>query len=265
MNARTAMPFLLVIMTAGSASVTRGQDCSCNNTYTMDSASGKEVIETHTRGHDYKITSIHNKTTELYIDDTKIAESEYPKFASVIEKIQLQVRADERQGRLDREQGERDRKQGEIDREQGERDRRQGEIDQEQGERDSRQGEMDREQGERDRRQGEMDRGQGERDREQGERDREQGDWDRQQAANDMAMMRALVRYIVAEGIVPNTESLKSMVLTDTAFIVNGVRQPEEVLVTVKEKFGGWATHGLSYGTRQAAGTTVFFRKANFD
>jgi colicin import membrane protein len=268
MNARTAMPLLLVVMTAGSGTLVsgqivrvqgdQGQDCNCNNTYIMDSASGKEVIETHTRGHYYQITSIHNKTTELYIDDKKIAESEYPKYAAVVEKIEFQVREDERQGRLDREQGERDRKQGELDRAQGDRDREQGDRDREQGERDRKQGELDREQGERDREQGD-------RDREQGERDREQGQWDRQQAADDRAMMRSLVSYIVTEGIVPNTESLKSMVLTDTAFIVNGVKQSEKLLITLKDKFGVWARNGLSYGDHQAHGTTVFFYKENFE
>src|ERR1700733_3999669 len=188
MNARTAMLLLLVVMTAGSGTIVRGQvvrvqgdqvqDCNCNNNYFMDSASGKEVIETHTRGHYYQITSIHNKTTELYIDDKKIAESEYPKYAAVIEKIETQVREDERQGRLDREQGERDRKQGELDREQGERDRKQGELDRAQGDRDREQGERDRVQGDRDREQGERDKKQGELDREQGDRDREQGERD---------------------------------------------------------------------------------------
>ena len=78
-------------------------------------------------------------------------------------------------------------------------------------------------------------------------------------------MMRSLVSYIVTEGIVPNTESLRSMVLTDTAFIVNGVKQPQKLLITLKDKFGVWARDGVSYGDHQAQGTTVFFYKEHFE
>jgi hypothetical protein len=274
MNARTAMPLLLLVMTVGAGTVVRAQKCSCYDAYSMDSASGKEVFQTYTRGHEYKITSIRSKTTELYIDNKKVDESEFPKYADVIEGIETDMRQDARDAENDREEARRDREEERIERIAEDRERVQERAEriaedrervQERAERiaEDRERVEEREQ-ERVERIAEKQEKDAERAERAIERDDEDADSDQQDDADDREMMRALVSYIVAEGIVPNTESLKSMALTDNGFVVNGVKQSQKQFVTLKEKFGDWVRKGLSYGTHQAPGTAVFFYKLSF-
>jgi hypothetical protein len=81
----------------------------------------------------------------------------------------------------------------------------------------------------------------------------------------DIAMMSALVRYLVLGNFVADIHSLNSLALTDDALFINGVKQAEKVHLTLKEKFPEWARHGVSYGKSQAPGTSIFFYKETFD
>jgi colicin import membrane protein len=173
-----------------------------------------------------------------------------------------QAERDRVQSRLDRQQAERDRMQAELDRQQAERDRQrsitereqadreraqeeraraqelehrlqvdrereQVELDRQQAERDRVQAREEREQADRNREQAELDRRQVERDRAQAERDRAQAERDRIRAEEDRKIVDSLTGDLVADGVVPDRNSVHSITLNADEVIVNGKRLPE--------------------------------------
>ena len=232
-------------------------------------SSETDILTIYKGSHAYKEVSVAGKTTEVYVDDKKVAADEIPHYDSLMrvmrtdvdeengdqaredeqaERDQEQAERDQEQAVRDREQAVREQEQAQRDREQAEKDRGQAQNDQEQAARDREQGERDRAQGEKDRIQGERDRAQGEIDRAQGERDRAQGERDRARAEADMAAMRDILHFLVDKKVVSDPEHVNSLVLTDTALYVNGVKQPNEILQPLKEKYSGWSHDGVSYG-----------------
>lgn len=186
-----------------------------------------------------------DKVLAFTVDGRSIPLDGLGKYQSVIDSIKVEVKEAERQAKLDREQADRDRQQAELDREQAnrdreqaERDRQQSEQERQQSERDRLQAEQDRQQADRDRvqarmqaeqdrQQAERDRQQAERDREQAERDREQANRDRVRAEEDRKMMDSLMNDLVADGIVPDRDSVRTLKLDANEVIVNGKRLPE--------------------------------------
>lgn len=251
----------------------------------QDKSSEKDILTIYKGGHSYKEVSVAGKTTGVYVDDKPVAGSEIPHYDSLIQVMRTDVdqqnrdlaRSDEEdareeaQGDRDREEGQQDREQGQQDREQGQRDREQGQRDREQGQRDreqaqrdreqaqdeKEQAQRDREQGKQDREQGERDREQGRLDREQGQRDREQGQRDREQAQKDREQMREMIQFVLDKKIVPDQAHLNGLVLTDSTFYVNGVRQPKDFHQALKAKYPDWAHYGISYGNGCAAGVNI--------
>ena len=246
-------------------------------------SSETDILTIYKGPHSYKEVSVAGKTTEVYVDDKKVETGELPHYDSLIQVMRTdvdeqnrdQAREDEQAGR-DQEQAERDQEQAVRDREQAVRDREQAVREQEQAERereqdhaqadrdraqaeqDRIQAQRDRAQGEQDRIQRERDRAQGERDREQGQRDREQGERDRARAEADRAAMRDILQYLVEKKVVADAEHVNSLVLTDTALYVNGVKQPNEILQPLKEKYSGWSHDGVSYGNCNCSSPDTF-------
>jgi hypothetical protein len=223
--------------------------------YHIYDSTGKEIVSTNWQGHVYTITLAGNDATCLCVDNKKIAPADLPKYDSIVARIVRQVRLDEVQGERDREQGARDREQGERDRLQGQRDREQAAHDreqavhdQEQAAHDRAQADKDREQGERDREQAVHDQEQAAHDREQAVRDREQAERDRKQAAEDRENFRRLTALLVEKKLIPDSASLKDILLTDDELIINGKKASPEIHKEIKEKFSQWARLGLSYG-----------------
>jgi hypothetical protein len=285
----TIAPFLLVLAIGINTSA-KGQASQHDSL----SASGKETLTVYQQGHSYDIMIVNGKTIGLEVDNKRIEPADFHRYDSIVNAIKAdmqedndraeqeraeekrdweQSRRDQEQAERDREQAVRDRAQEKLDREQEKRDREQeyrnkeqeekdriqGKNDQEQGERDREQGERDRAQGEKDREQGQRDREQGERDRQQGQRDREQGERDRQEAEAERRMMRDLLDDLVTEKIVPDVNSINSVVLTDTELVVNDKKQSPQLQQKIKDKYGKWAKCGISYGCCQASGTTIHF------
>ena len=175
------------------------------------------------------------------------------KYQAVIDSIKVQIKEAERQAKLDWEQAERDRQQAELDRQQAERDRQQSERDRLQAEQDRRQADRDRQQAERDSEQAKMqadrdrqqaerdreqDRQQAERDREQAGRDREQAERDRQRAEEDRRVMDSVMSDLVADGIVPDRDSVHILKLDAYEVIVNGKRLPEAMEKKYLARYG---------------------------
>jgi phage-related minor tail protein len=170
------------------SSTTRTRSSSSDNWMNVQSDSANDPnksITMYKNGDVYKIKVTNEKITEMYIDDKKVPESDFPKYATMVKEILEQVKRDEEQAARDREQAERDRKQADKDRQQAERDRQRAELDRAQAEKDRQQADRDRERAVQDRAQADKNREQVQRDRAQAERDRAQADKDREQAGRD--------------------------------------------------------------------------------
>ena len=188
----------------------------------QDKSSEKDILTIYKGAHSYKEVSVAGKTTEIYVDDRQVAGNEIPHYDSLIQVMRTDVNEENRDLVRQDEEEARDDAQGERDREQGQRDREQGQ-----------------------------------RDREQGQRDREQGERDREQARRDRAQMQEIIRFVLDKKIVPDQAHLNGLVLTDTAFYVNGVKQPAAVHQALKDKYPDWAHYGISYGNGCASGVYV--------
>lgn len=278
----TVAPFLLVLV-IGINAVAKGQASQHDSVR----ASGKEVLSVYQRGHSYDIMIVNDKTIGLEVDNKRIDPADFHRYDSIVNAIKADLRedndraADERaeekrdweqerrdqeQAERDREQDVRDRAQEKLDREQEQRDREQEYRDKEQEKKDRiqeiqdrKQEEKEREQENRDKEQGDRDRAQGQLDREQGQRDREQGERDREAAKEERRQMRNFIRELVDDKLIPDAQSLNSLILTNTELVVNGTKQPEQILQKIKEKYTSWAKAGLTYGDCQAQGTTIHF------
>ncbi len=230
----------------------------------------------------YKIKVTNEKIVEMYIDDKKVPESDFPKHASMVKEILEQVKRDEEQAARDREQAERDRRQADRDRQRAELDRTQAEKDRQQADRDREradqdrvqankhrdqagrdraqsvrdreQADKDRAQAGRDRQRADQDRVQAGRDREQAERDRRQADKDRaqaeidrKQAEEDRKKMAAFFEDLVKENIVGSKEEVRVVELTDDSFIVNDKKQPVALHQKFKSKYLNGSGSRLRY------------------
>jgi hypothetical protein len=162
---------------------------------------------------------------------------------------------DKRQAERDQEQALRDKRQAEHDAEQALRDKAQAERDvsqtlrnREQMEketldakltaaRDKEQALRDKEQMLRDKEQAERDVEQALRDKKQSELDMEQALRDKKQAEEDKALLNNLLADVVRERLAPDEQSINSLTLDGTVFIVNGKKQPDTLQKKFAEKY----------------------------
>jgi colicin import membrane protein len=227
--------------------------------------SGKELLTTYQQGHVFDMTIVDGKTTALLVDNKRIEPADFHLYDSALNAIKAEMKEDNDRASEQRAEQERDWEQAERDQEQAGRDREQAERDRAQADKDRQQAERDQEQAvrerQRDQQQARQDQQQAIKDREQGQRDREQGERDREAAKEERRQMRNIIRELVDEKIIPDAQSLNSMVLTETAFIVNGTKQPQQVLLKFKEKYPSFVHAGLTYGDCdcQTQGTTIHF------
>jgi multidrug efflux pump subunit AcrA (membrane-fusion protein) len=204
------------------------------------------------------------KILNFSVDGRNVPPDGLGKYQAVIGSIKVRMKEAEEQAERDRVQARMDRKQADRDLEQAERDREQAGRDRVQAERDRQQSmlerdqevqarvqeqqnrsqvERDREQADRDRQQAELDRQQAQRDRAQAERDRAQADRDRIRAEEDRKILDSLIRDLVADGIIPDRDSIHSIKLDADEVIVNGKRLPEAM---EKKYLARYAKQGCS-------------------
>jgi hypothetical protein len=268
----------LAILFAASASVGKGQnnatDSIHDSYHLFFPAVGKDILAAHIGAHSYKIVNICDRPSEVFVDDRKLTGDELSKYADIIQRIKASVKDEEE----DREmrQMERDRRQEQRDQRQAERDREQAQKDREQQQRDRAQQTIDRETSRRDQEQAQREREQTQREREQTQREREQrqrerqhdqyieqavsvsnkGDDDmdqavseqREQFAEDRAMLKKGIQILLDEHVINDSQTLKTLVLTDTDVSVNGVKQSPNLYQQIRTKLGEWARNGFSYG-----------------
>jgi hypothetical protein len=177
---------------------------------------------------------------------------------------------DQEQAKLDRAHADKDRLQAEQDREQSIRDRQQAEKDRLQANLDREQAMRDDVQAKRDREQAIKDRAQADRDRLQAEKDRAQAELDRQQAAKDriqaekdrkeaQALLKSIIEEMISDKLVKDKESLNGFRLTEDAFVVNGVKQSQELHTKYLQKFIKRAGYGIYYGSDSTGGGRGYF------
>ncbi|HEY4108024.1 hypothetical protein, partial [Puia sp.] len=156
----------------------------------------------------------------------------------------------------------RDRAQQTIDRETSRRDQEQAQREQEQAQREREQTQREREQTQREREQTQTEREQRQRERqhdqyiEQAVSVSNQGDDDmdqavseqREQFAEDRAMLKKGIQILLDEHVINDSQTLKTLVLTDTDVSVNGVKQSPNLYQQIRTKLGEWARNGFSYG-----------------
>lgn len=226
-----------------------------NFTYTADSSRITTIVYRDHSGPVYNVILKGDRVVNLCVDGQPVPADSYGRYQSVLDDIKVRIKEVEEQMKRDRAQAEVDRKQAEKDREQANRDREQAGRDREQAERDRAQAEKDRSQADqerqdrdmnrlqaerdreqadrdrvqagRDREQAELDRQQAGRDREQAGRDREQAERDRVRAEEDRKLADSLISDLVADGIVPDRESIHSMEVNADEVRVNGKLLPE--------------------------------------
>ncbi|MEI9806883.1 MAG: hypothetical protein WDO16_02790 [Bacteroidota bacterium] len=219
-------------------------------------------------GHYYKIKLNGTRIAEIYLDDKKVPEEDFSKYEPMVKKILVQVEKDRKQAEKDREQAEKDREQADRDRQQADKDREQAELDRKQAdkdrenaekdrkqadkervqvEQDRKEADKDREQAEQDRKQAGKDREQAELDRKQADKDRAQAEIDRKQAEEDRRLWEEMVNEMVKEKLVEDRQALKSMLLDDKEFTVNGVKQSEDLHSKFKAKYLKGKNKRMSY------------------
>jgi hypothetical protein len=217
----------------------------------MTDMSGETLINYTEDGHRHKIKLSGSKIIEMYIDDKKVAEEDYAKYDSMVKKILAQIEKDRKQAEEDRKQADKDRiqadkdrQQADKDREQANEDRKQAEKDRERADHDRKEADKGREQAEKDRKQADQDRQQADKDREQADKDRvqadkdrKQADIDRKQAEEDRKLLDEMITEVVNEKLVENKEALKSLVLDNNEFTVNGIKQPDNLHSKFKAKY----------------------------
>jgi len=237
-----------------------------------DSASATQRLTIYKNGEVYKVKVVNDKITEIFINDKKIAESDFGQYESMINRIREQIKKDEEQAArdraqaaLDRKQAEKDREQAEKDRAQAMKDRAQAELDRkqaekdraraeedrkqhgkdvEQAEKDRAQAVLDRKQADKDRAQAELDRAQAVKDRAQAEKDREQAvkdraqaEIDRKRAAEDRKLLADLIEDLIKENIIKSNDDLGIVVLSNESLIVNDKVQSAELHRQFKSKY----------------------------
>lgn len=219
--------------------------------YSVYSDDNETQINYSEDGHKYKIKLDGSKIMEILVDGKKIPESDFAKYELTVKKILEQMEADRAQAELDRKQAEKDREQAgkdrvqaQKDREQAEGDRKRAEKDREQANKDRAQSERDRERADEDRKQADKDReeaklnrAQAEKDRAQAELDRKQAEVDRKLAEEDRKLFRELISDLIDEKTIADEDALKSLVLDDTEFTVNGTKLSESMHAKYKAKY----------------------------
>jgi len=217
----------------------------------------------------YNMTISQNKLTSLFINGRPVPADSFYLYDGLVKRVEEQVRRDSAQAERDKEQAERDAQQALRDKQQAERDGLQAMKDREQAlldkkhaeedaqqaardkvraerdavkekvqaERDMQQAMRDKKQAMRDAEQAGRDREQAVRDKQQALRDKEQAERDRKQAEEDKMLLQGLLGDAVKEGLAPDEKSIKSLILDDSVFFVNGKKQSDELHKKFKEKY----------------------------
>ena len=154
-------------------------------------SSETDILTIYKGPHSYKLVSVAGKTTEVDVDDKRVADGEIPKYDSLIQALRTEVRdddrewAEERKQDSDREQAQVQREQAQIQREAAQVQREQAQMQREVAQGQREQAQVQRAQAQRQREQAQLQREQAQREREQAQVQREQAQREREEAQRD--------------------------------------------------------------------------------
>lgn len=216
-------------------------------------------------GHQYKVKMTGNKVTELYRDDVKVAPEDYSKYDAMIKEVLAEV---EKQ----REEANKMRQEAEVQRKQAEKQRIEADAMRKEADAQRLQAEKQREEAEVQRKQADVFRAEAEKQREQAEKQRfeaekqrveadkmrleaeeqrkkadefraeaevqrKEAEKQREEAEKNRKLMEKMLDEIVTEKIVSNRDELKTILLDDKEFVVNGVKQSDKLHGQFKAKY----------------------------
>jgi colicin import membrane protein len=231
-----------------------------------------EHIKTEYNGKTYKMEMVNEKLTSLYVNGEKIAEADWSKYDDAIrhirEEIKAQIKRNEEQAKRNAEQAVRNQAQAQRNEVQAKRNEEQNVRNQEQAKRNEEQAQLNElqvkrneeqavhnqeqdkrnaEQAVRNEEQAKKNAEQEVKNKDQAERNELQAKKNEEQAKANEQMIKDITNDLVADKIIPDTNSLHEMRLSEFGMSVNGVKQPEEVFKKYRAKYNKVFNGTFSY------------------
>lgn len=224
----------------------------------IDKSAGRETIVFKKAGNEYKLVKLNGEIAYLMINDEKVPKDKLGEYSTLLQEINAQLeRMRKEQAIRDEEQRQRNAEQEIRNKEQEQRNAEQAIRNKEQDQRNAEQVLRNEEQKRRNIQQAQLNEEQRRRDSEQLIRNKEQEQRNAEQAVRNMeqvqrnaeqeirnkeqevrnAEMKKLIDDLVTDNIIRDKDDLRSLTLTEDEFIVNGVKQPAEVLKKYKSKY----------------------------
>lgn len=208
--------------------------------------------------HKYKIRMTGNKITEMLRDGIKVAPEDYSKYESMINEVLAEVKKQQEEAEKMRKEAEVQRKQAEKQRFEAEKQREEAEVQRKQAAVFRAEAEKQREQAskqrfeaekqrteadkmrleaEQQRKKADEFRAEAEVQRKEAEKQRAEAEIQRKEAEKNRALMEKMLDEIVTEKIADSRDELKTIVLDDKEFVVNGVKQSDKLHSQFKAKY----------------------------
>lgn len=229
-----------------------------------DDGNRTEKVQTEYKGKIYLLKLVNEKMTELTVDGEKIPEADWNKYSDAIDSIREQMRLqrernkeqakrnaeqavrNEAQAKLNAEQQARNEQQVKRNQEQARVNEIQNQKNAEQAVHNQEQAKLNAEQAKRNEQQNRLNAEQAVRNNEQAARNALQAKKNEEQARENAKFIKDITDDLAADKIIPDTNSLHEMKLSEFGMSVNGVKQPEEVFKKYKAKYGK-AFNGSTY------------------
>jgi colicin import membrane protein len=244
---------ILLPLLIGFGSIAHAQHSHSKPFYSSMTDSLQTVI-TYKDDKVYQFRMEDDKIIGLSIDKHKIPEDSFYLYEPIAKKILVQIKIDRVQAKEDKVQAEEDQVQAEKDKIQAEKDQmeaskddRQAKLDAEEESKDAHQAKLDAEQARKDARQAKLDAEQASGDQAQAKRDMEQAKLDMAMAEKDKAAFKSLIAELVKEKLIPDEKSLTQLMLNEYVFVINGQRQPEELLNKFKAMYITRTGYSISF------------------
>jgi hypothetical protein len=237
---------ILLPVLIGFGVIAHAQHSHSKPTYSSMTDSAQTVI-TYQDDKLYRFRMEDDKIIELSIDKRKIPGDSFYLYEPIAKKILVQIKIDRIQAEKDKIQAEKDKIEAEKDQMEASRDDQQAKRDAEAASKDAQQAKLDAEQATKDAHQAKLDAEQAAGDMAQAKRDMEQAKLDMAMAEKDRAALKSLIGELVKEKLIPDEKSLTQLMLNEYVFVINGQRQPEELLNKFKAKYVTRTGYNISY------------------